>query len=225
MRRGLTTRRGFCFTGTGPRSRKPEHWISQTSTRYVRDHQCRIGSQSVTSLGCPTRFSLTVTAQTAQRSFPLCMRSMHETLRAKHHLFHDARMQYGLFLKGTSKTALPSSCSSTDTLASCTPKVLGLRLRTRSSSGRWSSLACRASLPRSSTRSMPTTSGTDQAFFAVAWFQLVWADRVRVCALRPTRHNYGLEGRKADYTPYSCVKIIESQPAADKVLAASASCR
>lgn len=35
------------------------------------------------------------------------MRSMHESLRSKHHLFHDARMQYGLFLKGTSTLLLP----------------------------------------------------------------------------------------------------------------------
>lgn len=36
----------------------------------------------------------------AKRSFPLCMRRMHNHLRSHHHLKHLGRMQYGLFLKG-----------------------------------------------------------------------------------------------------------------------------
>jgi len=32
------------------------------------------------------------------------MRRMHETLRAKHHLRHAGRMQYGLFLKSAGLT-------------------------------------------------------------------------------------------------------------------------
>lgn len=36
----------------------------------------------------------------AQKSFPICMKTVHEDLRAKHHLKHASRMQYGLFLKG-----------------------------------------------------------------------------------------------------------------------------
>lgn len=101
----------------------------------------------------------------AQRSFPLCMRSMHESLRSKHHLFHDARMQYGLFLKG-----------------------IGLTLEDALKF--WKSEFTRVS------RITPEKFDKEYAY--------------------NIRHNYGLEGRKADYTPYSCVKIIESQPAADK---------
>ncbi|KAA6400167.1 MAG: DNA primase large subunit [Streblomastix strix] len=36
----------------------------------------------------------------AQRSFPPCMLNMHNHLRKDHHLKYDARVQYGLFIKG-----------------------------------------------------------------------------------------------------------------------------
>ncbi|RZC43107.1 DNA primase large subunit [Asbolus verrucosus] len=36
----------------------------------------------------------------SKKHFPLCMRHMHETLRATHHLKHQCRLNYGLFLKG-----------------------------------------------------------------------------------------------------------------------------
>ncbi|XP_060530565.1 DNA primase large subunit [Cylas formicarius] len=36
----------------------------------------------------------------SRKHFPLCMRHLHETLRANHHLKHHSRLQYGLFIKG-----------------------------------------------------------------------------------------------------------------------------
>lgn len=38
--------------------------------------------------------------QLSQESYPLCMQMLHNHLKTKHHLKHDGRMQYGLFLKG-----------------------------------------------------------------------------------------------------------------------------
>lgn len=40
----------------------------------------------------------------SKKSFPLCMRYIHEILRAKHHLKYGGRMQYGLYLKGIGVT-------------------------------------------------------------------------------------------------------------------------
>jgi len=96
----------------------------------------------------------------AQRSFPMCMSHMHKKLRENHHLKHNGRLTYGLFLKGIGVTLEDA-----------------MRF--------W-----RAEF----TKSMPADKFDKQYAYGI-------------------RYNYGKEGKRTDYTPYSCVKIIQGAPA------------
>ncbi|XP_047207779.1 DNA primase large subunit isoform X1 [Girardinichthys multiradiatus] len=96
----------------------------------------------------------------AGKSFPLCMRQLHQALRDNHHLRHGGRMQYGLFLKG-----------------------IGLSL--------------------------------EQAlqFWRMEFIRgKVDADKFDKAYAYSVRHMFGKEGKRADYTPYSCMKVILSNP-------------
>lgn len=92
----------------------------------------------------------------SKRSFPLCMRTLHQRLRANHHLRHMARMEYGLFLKG-----------------------IGLSLEDSLEFWR---------------REIVQKYGED------GWRKKGFAYNIK--------HNYGMEGKRASYTPHSCQKII-----------------
>uniref|UniRef100_A0A8C7WMY9 DNA primase large subunit n=1 Tax=Oryzias sinensis TaxID=183150 RepID=A0A8C7WMY9_9TELE len=94
------------------------------------------------------------------KSFPLCMRQLHQALRENHHLRHGGRMQYGLFLKG-----------------------IGISLEQALQF--WRSEFIRGKVD---------------------------ADKFDKAYAYGIRHMYGKEGKRADYTPYSCMKVILSNP-------------
>ncbi|KAM8852280.1 DNA primase large subunit isoform 1-T3 [Synchiropus picturatus] len=92
------------------------------------------------------------------KSFPLCMRQLHQALRENHHLRHGGRMQYGLFLKG-----------------------IGLTLEQALQF--WRSEFIRGKVD---------------------------ADKFDKAYAYSIRHMFGKEGKRADYTPFSCMKVILS---------------
>ncbi|XP_063230800.1 DNA primase large subunit-like [Bacillus rossius redtenbacheri] len=91
----------------------------------------------------------------SQKSFPLCMRHLHQHLRANHHLRHGGRLQYGLFLKG-----------------------IGLSLEDA------------------------------MRFWRSEFTRIMDSDKFEKQYAYNVRYNYGKEGKRTNYTPYSCLKII-----------------
>lgn len=89
------------------------------------------------------------------KSFPLCMRQLHEQLRTAHHLKHGGRLQYGLFLKGIGVTLEDS-------------------LR----------------------------------FWREEFTKIMDLDKFEKQYAYNVRYNYGKEGSKRNYSPFSCLKII-----------------
>jgi len=93
----------------------------------------------------------------SKQSFAPCMRHLHETMRATHHLKHGGRIQYGLFIKG-----------------------IGLSLE----------------------HSLKFWRDEFSKHMDIDKFEKQYAYTIR--------HNYGKEGKRVNYTPHSCIKIINS---------------
>jgi len=99
------------------------------------------------------------------RSAPMCMRALFQKMSGSpHHLKHDGRMQFGLFLKGIGVTL-------EDSLAWWREEMM---------------------------RGGKTAEQFDKAY------------------AYNIRHNYGQEGKRTNYTPYSCMKIISSTPVGEQ---------
>jgi DNA primase large subunit len=70
--------------------------LGMWSNGYLSGTGTAFGSAGVIDLG--------KIDQIADAHYPLCMKHTHRALRANHHLMHNGRMQYGLFLKGIGVT-------------------------------------------------------------------------------------------------------------------------
>jgi DNA primase large subunit len=94
-----------------------------------------------------------------QQSFPLCMKHLHDKVKTEHHLKHQGRLQYGLFLKG-----------------------IGLSLE----------------MAMDFWKNEFTKKMTESDFVKNYSYGF--------------RHQFGIEGKKTNYTPYGCMKIIMGNP-------------
>ncbi|XVF02792.1 hypothetical protein REPUB_Repub04eG0204700 [Reevesia pubescens] len=120
--------------------------------------------------------------QIAKTSFPLCMRHLFEKVREEHHLKHGGRMQLGLFLKEIRQAWY--SCLMAGYALMFLFRDLGVGLKVDDA----------------------------LAFWKAEFAPKVGAERFDKEYAYNIRHNYGREGKKTDYTPYSCSKIISSTP-------------
>ncbi|KAI4812461.1 hypothetical protein KUCAC02_023847 [Chaenocephalus aceratus] len=131
------------------------------------------------------------------KSFPLCMRQIHQSLRENHHLRHGGRMQYGLFLKGIGlslEQALQfwrSEFIKGKVDADKSGSALGGVLHEAGS------LVCDWHREK-----MGGSDAEREACRRKGDFDKAYAYSVR--------HMFGKEGKRTDYTPYSCMKVILS---------------
>lgn len=93
--------------------------------------------------------------QLSLKSFPPCMRVLHDSLRSTHHLKYHGRLQYGLFLKGIGVTLEDS-------------------LR----------------------------------FWREEFSKTMEPDKFDKSYAYGIRYNYGKEGSRTNWSPYSCMKVI-----------------
>lgn len=127
----------------------------------------------------------------SKRSFPMCMKHTHQKLKETHHLKHMARMQFGLFLKVNFNHNFKLSSFQSSSFSNfnhdfkflSTIKGIGLNLQDA------------------------------LTFWKSEFTQIMGGDKFEKSYAYNIRHNYGKEGRRADYTPYSCIKIIMSHVA------------
>lgn len=118
--------------------------------------------------------------QLSKKSFPLCMRQCHENLRSKHHLKHQGRLQYGLFLKGigvTLEDSLRYAFSFSFFIKNfdlCNKKNIH----------------------------------TDFRFWRAEFTKMMDLEKFEKSYAYNIRYNYGKEGQAKNWAPHSCLKVI-----------------
>jgi DNA primase large subunit len=143
----------------------------------------------------------------AQSSFPLCMQALQEALKANHHLRHGGRMQYGLFLKGVGLSLEDAlvfwqrEFTRNMTAEEFIKKVRQHALGTRTIIHVAVVSVCPQFALRALTLAPPPCP--------ISWRA---SHPLRPQYAYNIRHNYGKEGKRADYTPYSCTRIIMATP-------------
>lgn len=155
----LITRRGF-YSKAEEESERLGPLLENLTNAYLGADFSAAGAAGV-AVG---RLTLDAVPAAMARSAPLCMRSLYDRLRTTHHLKHDGRMQFGLFLKGIGVTL-------EDSLALWREEF---------------------------TRGGKTSEQFDKGY------------------AYNIRHNYGQEGKRVNYTPYSCMRIIGATPVGDQ---------
>ena len=113
------------------------------------------------------------------------MKQMYNALKTHHHLKHWARQQLGLFLKGIG-LSLEDALTFWRTEFTKKPEI-------DIDTVRWTDSAL-----------TPTECPTGSYRMNFPQFDKKYAYGVR--------YNYGKEGKRTNYTPYSCAKVITSTP-------------
>jgi len=121
----------------------------------------------------------------AESSFPMCMEHLQRGLSTNNHLRHAGRMQYGLFLKG-----------------------IGLGLE--EALVFWQNEFTKSMSPDDFIKKYGECRSCcgSRRFPAPPLHPFCISHPLALLAAYNIRHNYGKEGKRADYTPYSCQRII-----------------
>lgn len=167
----------------------------------------------------------------AEESFPLCMRNCQDHIATHHHLRHGARMQYGLFLKvslchlrplGKSRSFLQAiqpfgavTVFSFPLLSLFWRHLLSFSIPLHTKKRKKENIKRTRSDIRSRTQGIGMTLEEALLFWRSEFTKAITGEQFEKRYAYNIRHNFGKEGKRTDYTPYSCMKIIMSNaPAA-----------
>ncbi|KAG1675409.1 hypothetical protein FOA52_012328 [Chlamydomonas sp. UWO 241] len=193
--------------------------VEGLSTRYL-------GPDLGASVAGARRSDLNVTNLPAvsARHFPLCMNTLMGALRKEHHLRHGGRQQLSLFLKSVGlpleeATVFVASCSpltavllqtllATADLLTLTPFLLLMLMTPLQLAAPSAACAQSAGSPLEEATSVGLPLEEAMVFWRQEFAPRTPADKFDKEYAYGIRHNYGKEGKMADYTAHNCVTII-----------------